>query len=95
MLHFAIFLALIWGALWAAYLQFSRYGHYLAVRRTWITVVVGIGVDLLIALVVIDLTAWLYICAIILASSFGIIARSLYNEHQDDHAISEVNHHDR
>lgn len=92
MLYFAVILATIWGALWAAYLQFTRYGHYLAVRRTWLTVVIGVGVDLLIALLVIPLESWLPFCLLIFASSLGIIARSLYNEHQDDSAIEELHH---
>lgn len=93
MTQFVTFLALIWGVLWAAYLQHSRYGHYLAVRRTWISVVIGVGVDLLLALLVVPLESWLLCCLVIFASSLGIIARSLYNERQDDHAIDEVNHH--
>lgn len=91
MLPFTIFLAAIWGCLWAAYLQFSSFGHYLAVRRTWITVVVGVGMDLLIMLLVIPFSAWLVVASIIFASSFGIVARSLYNEIKDDSAIEEVN----
>lgn len=93
MLPFSIVLAVIWGGLWAAYLQFSQYGRYLALRRTWITVVIGVGVDLLIALLVIDLRTWLIISAIIVSSSVGIIARSLYNEVKDDAAATEVERH--
>ncbi len=91
MLIFSLILAVIWGGLWAAYLQFSRYGRYLVLRRTWITVVVGIGVDLLISLMVIDLNTWLLIFAIVACSSIGIIARSIYNESRDDEAATEVN----
>jgi len=42
--------ALCWGILLAVFLQFSRMGRFLAVERTWITVVVGVGVDLLIGI---------------------------------------------
>lgn len=90
MLPFSIILAAIWGALWAAYLQFSRYGRYLSLRRTWITVVIGVGVDLLIALLVMDLRNWLVIVSIVAASSVGIITRAIYNEVKDDAAATEV-----
>jgi len=90
MLPLTIILALIWGILWALFLQLTPYGHYLAVRRTWLTVVVGVGIDLLIAILVIPLDTWLLVVAIIAASSLGIIGRSLYNEQLDDAAITEV-----
>lgn len=90
MLPLAVLLALFWGIVWAVFLQYHRYGHYLAVRRTWVAVVVGVGGDLLICLCVMPLTAWLAVYAIVCASSLGIIARSLYNEHIDERAINEI-----
>jgi len=90
MLFLVIVLSLFWGVLWALFLQHNRYGRYLALRRTWVSVVVGVGVDLLIMLFVVPLAAWLAACAIMLASSLGVIARSLYNEHTDEQAVSEV-----
>ena len=89
MMLFAVILALFWGGLWATFLQFSAWGRYLALRRTWLTVVVGVGIDLLILATVIPLAAWLLMCAVIAASSLGIIARSLYNERQDERAVEE------
>ena len=83
----AIILALFWGMIWGAFLQWNEYGRYLALRRTWIAVVIGVGVDLLIALLVTPLAVWLVVCAIVVASSLGIITRSLYNEHLDEKAI--------
>jgi hypothetical protein len=77
-------LALLWGFIWAACLQFTRWGRWLALRRTWFTVVVGIGVDLLIILLLIDIQTWLKIFAVVGFSSVGIIARSLYNELAED-----------
>lgn len=90
MVLFAVILALFWGALWAAFLQCNAWGRYLALRRTWLTVVVGVGIDLLILATVLPLEAWLLMCAVIAASSVGIIARSLYNEHQDEKAVEEM-----
>lgn len=68
--------ALLWGALWAAFLQYHRLGRFLAVERTWVTVVIGVGVDLLIG---IGATWWALWC-IVACSSLGVIARSLRNE---------------
>lgn len=76
----ACLLGLVWGLLWAVFLQFSRMGRFLAVKRTWITVVIGVGVDLAIALVAVSWWAWLPVVLVIAASSLGIIGRSLYNE---------------
>ena len=77
-------LALIWGAIWALFLQLHPWGQWLAIKRTWITVAVGIGVDLALLLLVLDIHTWSTVTAIVAASSVGIIVRSLYNEHADD-----------
>lgn len=69
-------LAFCWGVVLACFLQFSRWGKFLAEERTWITVVAGVGVDLLIAYQ----AEWLTVCLVIVLSSAGIIARSLLNE---------------
>lgn len=71
-------LALLWGIGWALMLQYHRLGRFLAAERTWITVVVGVGVDLLIGIN----ADWFTICGIVVLSSLGIIARSLINESQ-------------
>jgi|GEM_PF-1691055 len=81
-----IILAFIWGCIWAALLQFTGWGKYLAACRTWITVVIGVGIDLLILLAVMPLTAWLNVVLVIVVSSVGIIFRSLgkeWGEHQE------------
>lgn len=75
-----IILAAIWGVAWALFLQFHRDGQWLATQRTWVTVLVGIGVDVLIMGTILDPHALLIVLSIIAASSVGIIARSLYNE---------------
>ena len=83
MIIMACILAAVWGAIWAVILQYTAWGQFLAVRRTWLTVVIGFGVDLLILLAILPVTVWLQVGAIIAASSVGIIARSLANEWQD------------
>ena len=71
---------LAWGCAWAAALQFTRAGRYLANRRTWVTVVVGVGGTLVIALPVVPLKWLVFIAGAFGLSSIGIISRSLYNE---------------
>jgi hypothetical protein len=70
--------ALLWGVLWACAIQFSRLGKFLASERTWIVVVIGIGVDLLLGIG----ADWWVFWLIVPFSSLGIIARSLMNEHE-------------
>lgn len=91
MIYFALILALIWGGLWAAFLQFTAFGRYLSLRRTWITVVVGLGVDLLLLLLVIPLHTWFVVCGVVTASAIGIVIRSVYNEVRDERAALEAN----
>lgn len=78
------FLAVIWGFAWAACLQYTTWGRWLAVKRTWLTVVVGVGVDMLILWRVLDRRAWWQAVEIIGLSAIGIILRSLILEHQAD-----------
>ncbi len=80
----ALCLAFVWGVIWALFLQFHRYGRWLAVRRTWITVVVGVGVDLGLLLLLVDWATWAMVAGVVAASSVGIIVRSLVNEHSED-----------
>lgn len=81
---FYLVFALVWGLLWAACLQFTRWGRWLALYRTWITVVVGVGVDLIILFFVLPRRAWLSVLQTLACSAVGIIARSLWNEYGAD-----------
>jgi hypothetical protein len=54
------------------------------VRRAWITVVVGGGVDLLIALFCVPISSWWVVASIVVLSSLPIITRSLVNEYRDE-----------
>lgn len=76
-------LALVWGLIWAALLQFTQLGRFLAARRTWLTVVIGVGVDLALLRGLLSLRDWLRVVGIIALSSIGIIGRSLVNEARD------------
>ena len=87
---FCALLAFFWGFVWAWYLNEREYGKFLAVKRTWLTVVVGIGVDMLVLLPLLytrlstdPLVIWLQVVAIISLSAVGIVARSLRNEYSE------------
>lgn len=80
--------ALVWGVLWAMTIQFSRLGKFLAHERTWITVVIGVGVDLLLGIG----ATWWGLWLVVAFSSIGIIARSLINEHNYSPDINSYKH---
>ena len=79
-LGLCLVLGLFWGVFWALVLQCTEPGRFLARRQTWLAVVIGIGVDVLILLVLLPLEMWLQVVAVIGASALGIIGRSLLNE---------------
>lgn len=79
-----LLLAVVWGVVWALFLQHHGWGQWLAVRRTWLTVVAGVGVDLALLAALLDLATWLTVAGVIAASSIGIIARSIANERRED-----------
>jgi len=79
-----LLLAAVWGVVWALFLQYHPWGQWLAVRRTWLTVVAGVGVDLALLAAVLDLATWLTVAGVIAASSIGIIVRSIANERRED-----------
>ena len=95
MLPFWLLIALIWGGIWAAVLQWTVFGRFIAHKRTWLSVVVGIGVDLLILLAIIPFGVWVLVVSVIALSSVAIIFRSLYNELREtreviDHAKEDA-----
>ncbi len=63
----------------AAGLQFTRLGRFLAEERTWLTVVLGVGVDLMLAYQ----ADWMTTVGVFAMSSVGVIVRSLLYEHQE------------
>jgi hypothetical protein len=89
MLFPAVLLALIWGVAWAVVLWLTTWGRFLRLRRTWLTVVAGVGVDLMIMGLVLDLRAWLMVWGIVAASAVGIVGFCLadeYREHREEMA---------
>lgn len=68
--------ALLWGIGWACFIQFHRLGQYWADERTWITVVIGVGIDWLIGIG----ADWTTFGLILIFSGSPVIYRSLINE---------------
>ena len=69
-------MALSWGIILAVLIQYWSYGKFVAAERTWFSVAVGVGIDLLIAW----RSSWEATCIVIAFSSVGIIFRSIINE---------------
>ena len=83
----AVLLAFFWGLCFALFLWLTAPGRFLRLRRTWLAVVIGVGVDLLIGLFVMDAEVWLRLVAVVAASAIGIIGACVsgeYVEHRDD-----------
>jgi len=72
--------AFLWGLLLALFLQWTRIGRFLADERTWASVVIGVGVDLLIAYP----AGWWTIAGVVVASGLPMIARSMLLEARVD-----------
>ena len=83
-------LGLMGGVGYAAFLQTRKAGRCLAARYTWLTVVIGDGVCLLISRLVLGTTEWLTICAIFAVAGIPIIIRSLINDQRDQQEMLNV-----
>ncbi len=89
------FLALIWGLLWALVLEYVPLGRFLAARRSWLAIVIGIAGDLLLLRPVLSLSSWVRVTAVLAASSVGMMCsgfrseRSLFHEWHDHQEILE------
>lgn len=79
---FGLILAAVWGTGYALFLQ-TYPGRFLAARYTWVTVVVGIGMDMAIAAVCVGIEAAVSVTVLIGVSAVPIVARSLWNEMRD------------
>lgn len=73
-------LAAIWGGFVALFLQKTELGRFLADRRTWVTVVVGVAGNLLIMRPLMSEDAWNRVFNVFALSSLGVITRSLWKE---------------
>ncbi len=79
-IYFALILALAWGIALALALQRIEFLRWMADKRTWILVVIGVAVDLALAWLIVPFEWWWRVAAIIGASSVGLIGRSIYLE---------------
>lgn len=80
------FVAFFWGLGWSWVLWDTAWGRFIRLRRTWLSVVVGVGVDLLLMGVVLGLREWLWVVGIVALSAVGIVGRCLeaeFEEHQE------------
>jgi hypothetical protein len=77
-------LAVFWGGLWASVLQFTAWGKWAAVKRTWLTVVVGTAGTLAAALAAVDWITALGFLWLFAMAGLPIILRSLINEWSED-----------
>ena len=90
MLPFVLILALIWGIAFALFLHYVPIGRFIVVKYTWLAVVIGIGVDMALALVILPLPQWLIVVGIITASSFGLIGRSIAMDSEESDRLMGV-----
>ena len=86
MSSFLALLALVWGGVWAFCLSYFEWGRWLALHRTWITVVVGVGVDLGILYAALPWESWWIVAAVFALSAVGIVIRSIAQEYNSDAA---------
>lgn len=89
MIKIALVLGFFWGVSYALVLQLTKYGKFLVQQRTWITVVLGVSVDIAIVSLVLPFDQVVEVCGVFALSAIGIIARSLYLEFQDIDAVKE------
>jgi hypothetical protein len=90
-----LIVAAFWGLFWAIFLQGTGIGRYLAARRAWLTVVIGVGVDLMILWFLIPPGPWVLVAGVIAVSGIGLILRSLWNEWRDHNAAMAAAEHRR
>lgn len=72
--------AAIWGGFVALFLQKTELGRFLADRRTWVTVVLGVAGNLAIIRPLVSEETWGRMFNVFALSSLGVIARSLWKE---------------
>lgn len=71
----------------ALFLQKTAFGRFLADRRTWVTVVIGVAGNLIIMRPLMSDDIWNRVFNVFALSSFGVVARSLWKEIQFEEEI--------
>ena len=78
-----------WGIGYALVLQLCKLPAFLAQRRTWITVVAGVGVQVVFLRLIGPVIEWWVIVCCFTASGAPIVVRSLYNEWHEERELRE------
>jgi len=81
-----------WGSLLALFLQHTRPGQYLANRRAWLAVVIGVAGTQAISLPVAGGRGVIVGTLAFAFSAIGIVARSLVNEQRLDRVLHDATH---
>ncbi len=76
----ACLLALLWGVGWAWALWETGWGRFIRLKRTWLSVVVGVGVDLLLMGLVVELRVWVWLVGIVGLSPCDLVR--VVNQHR-------------
>ena len=85
MVQFVLLLGAIWGVIIAVAIEYTALGRWIAERMTWLSVVAGVGGDLLLLLLLADEAGrvlWWQVAAVIAVSSAGVIYRGLWQAHR-------------
>lgn len=80
MLAFVLLAAACWGVAVACFLEYTELGRFIAVRLTWLSVVIGFGGDFLLAIFLLDdqgRIIWWQFVALVGVSSIAVITRGL------------------
>jgi len=80
-------LALAWGLAYAVWLQVTKVGAWFARCRTWLATAIGVGVDLILVLFLVNWEDWAKAAGVFGLSAIGIVGRSLYNEWRDGQEV--------
>ena len=70
----------IWGWVWALFIYKTRDGITLRLDHTWVTVVIGVGLDLIISFP----QNWFIVAAAIASSSIGILYFAAFDTHKNE-----------
>lgn len=83
---FSLLAALAWGFGWSTFLTRTRYGSWLARRRSWLAAAISVMVDLALMRPLLSEVAWRRVAAITGLTSIGFILRGLATEYAYDRA---------
>lgn len=80
MLLFVLLLGFVWGCVVAAFIQYTWVGAFVANHLTWLIVAIGVGGDLLLALLLVDEAGrilWWQFVVLVALSSIALSARGV------------------